>query len=110
MFPARPCSLSRSRLPRARSSAATATSPPTGRISCARLFLGTARRDRTEPDVRWIREQHDQCGSIDPAVRTAMDLADAAKREADAVLADAPAGPDRDFLLALPQYVVSRQR
>jgi geranylgeranyl diphosphate synthase type II len=75
-----------------------------------RVFLGAARRDRTESDVQWIREQLDRCGSIDTAVRTAADLADAAEREAEAVLSDAPAGPDRDFLLALPQYVISRRR
>jgi geranylgeranyl diphosphate synthase type II len=35
-----------------------------------RVFLRTARRDRTEPDVRWIREQLDRCGSIDAATST----------------------------------------
>jgi geranylgeranyl diphosphate synthase, type II len=75
-----------------------------------RVFLGTPRRDRAESDVRWIRQQLDRYGSIDAAVRTAGDLADAAEREADAVLGDALAGPDRDFLLALPRYVVTRRR
>ena len=75
-----------------------------------RTFLGTPRRDRAEHDVRWIREQLDRCGSIDAAVRTASDLAEAAEREAEAVLGDARAGPDRDFLLALPKYVISRRR
>jgi geranylgeranyl diphosphate synthase type II len=75
-----------------------------------RVFLGATRSDRTESDVRWIREQLDRCGSIDAAVRTARDLADAAEREADAVRGDVLPGPDRDFLLALPQYVVNRRR
>jgi hypothetical protein len=60
--------------------------------------------------VRWIREQLDRCGSIDAAVRTAGDLADAANREADAALGHAMADSDRDVLLALPQYVVNRRR
>jgi geranylgeranyl diphosphate synthase type II len=75
-----------------------------------RAFLGSARRDRTESDVRWVRDRLDEHGSIGAAVDTARDLADAAFREAEAALGTAVRGADRDFLLALPEYVITRRR
>jgi geranylgeranyl diphosphate synthase type II len=75
-----------------------------------RRFLATPRAQRAAPDVAWARELLDEHGSIQAAIATAQDLAHAARGEAERALAAVPDGPDRDFLLALPEYVVSRQR
>jgi geranylgeranyl diphosphate synthase type II len=73
-------------------------------------FLGRSRSERSEADVRWVRERLDEHGSIEAAATTARELADAARAEAEKALADAVVGADRDFLLAMPQYVITRRR
>jgi geranylgeranyl pyrophosphate synthase len=73
------------------------------------------------PGVAWVRELLDEHRSIHAAIATARDLAHAAiatardlahaaRDEARRALAHIPDSPDRDFLLALPHYVISRQR
>jgi hypothetical protein len=49
-------------------------------------------------------------GSIDYARRCARALADAAASEGAAALASLPDGDDKAFLLALPEYVITRDR
>jgi geranylgeranyl diphosphate synthase type II len=62
------------------------------------------------PGVAWVRELLDEHRSIHAAIATARDLAHAARDEAQRALAHIPDSPDRAFLLALPHYVISRQR
>ena len=49
-------------------------------------------------------------GSVEAAQQSSTELAEAARQEARRALADATPGPDRDFLLGLPDYVVTRTR
>lgn len=73
-------------------------------------FLGQSRAERCDADVRWVMGRLEGCGSLAAARAHARDLADAARREAQSALAGLPDGPDRSFLLALPDYVVTRER
>jgi geranylgeranyl diphosphate synthase type II len=71
-------------------------------------FLGRARTSRTADDVRWVHDLAVSSGSVDVARQCADDLAAAARREAEVVLADAQPSDDADLLLALPEYAVAR--
>ena len=75
-----------------------------------RAYLARSRSERTEDEAAWVFERMRECGCVEAAQRSAADLAQGARAEAERVLADAAAGPDRDFLLGLPEYVVSRTR
>jgi geranylgeranyl diphosphate synthase type II len=73
-------------------------------------FLGRTRTDRGEHDVLWVREMMVAAGSVDYARRCARALADAATDAGAATLSGFPDGDDKAFLLALPDYVVTRDR
>jgi geranylgeranyl diphosphate synthase type II len=73
-------------------------------------FLGRSRAQRRERDVEWVYDMMTAAGSIDYARRCARALADAAASEGAAALASLPDGDDKAFLLALPEYVITRDR
>ena len=73
-------------------------------------FLALTRQERTDADVDWVHGRMHDCGAIEAARRSAAELAQAARSEAEDALADAVPGADRDFLLGLPEYVVTRTR
>ncbi|PTL78761.1 polyprenyl synthetase family protein [Vitiosangium sp. GDMCC 1.1324] len=70
--------------------------------------LGVPRVERTREDVGWIREQMDRYGAIDYARQVAHGLAGAALHEFALAFADLPDSPDKDFLAALPTWVLER--
>jgi geranylgeranyl diphosphate synthase, type II len=71
-------------------------------------FLARPRAARAARDVAWVTERLHRYGCIDRARHTAHVLAGAARHECDALYANAPAGPDREFIAALPAWVLSR--
>lgn len=70
--------------------------------------LGTSRAERTREEVRWIRECMDRYGSIEYARQVAHGLAGAALHEFALAFEDLPDSPDKDFLAALPTWVIER--
>jgi geranylgeranyl diphosphate synthase, type II len=70
--------------------------------------LGRPRLERTREEVQWVREQMDRYGSIDYARQVAHGLAGAALHEFALAFADVPDSPDKDFLAALPTWVIER--
>jgi geranylgeranyl diphosphate synthase type II len=70
--------------------------------------LGRSRAERTPAEVRWIRECMDRYGSIEHARQVAHGLAGAALHEFALAFADLPDSPDKDFLAALPTWVIER--
>lgn len=75
-----------------------------------RKFLGQSRPERRDTDVEWVYEQLVECGSIESARNKADELASGARREAEHVLGPVLGGDDKSFLIALPEYVVTRAR
>jgi len=73
-------------------------------------FLGRPRSQRDPADVAWVRDRMVEVGSVDVARAYARQLAAAAVREAEDAFGAAPPSPHRDFLLALPAYMVERDR
>jgi geranylgeranyl diphosphate synthase type II len=73
-----------------------------------RRFLGQSRGERPDSEVEWVYGQMREHGSLEAARAQAQELADAARSEAETALAEATDGPDKDFLMALPGYVISR--
>jgi len=71
-------------------------------------FLGKARAERTEAEVRRVRDELIGSGCIDVARARARDLAEEAHAEAVRAFADTPDSEDKQFLLDLPFYVVER--
>lgn len=80
---------------------------PEERDRLARV-LGTSRAARTWEDIRWIRERMEQYGSLDYARQVAHGLAGAALHEFSRVFSELPDSPDKDFLAALPTWVIER--
>jgi len=70
--------------------------------------LGMSRAERTREQVRWIRECMDRYGSIEYARQVAHGLAGAALHEFLLAFADLPDSLDKDFLAALPTWVIER--
>jgi geranylgeranyl diphosphate synthase type II len=71
-------------------------------------FLAKTRRERTEDEVRWVRDQLIESGCVD-AVRTrARSLAEEAHMEALSAFQDTPNSDDKQFLVDLPFYMVER--
>jgi geranylgeranyl diphosphate synthase type II len=70
--------------------------------------LGMSRAERTREQVRWIRECMDRYGSIEYARQVAHGLAGAALHEFALAFAELPDSPDKDFLAALPTWVIER--
>jgi geranylgeranyl diphosphate synthase type II len=73
-----------------------------------RALLGTPRQEKSRSEVRWLGELLLGYGSHDFARRIAHGLAGAAAHEAAALFSNLAPGRDRDFLLALPRWVLDR--
>jgi geranylgeranyl diphosphate synthase type II len=73
-------------------------------------FLGQSRRERTEEEVAWVKERLIDTGSVGFARQYAEQLSLAAQREAMEAFGPATQSEQRDFLLALPAYVIERDR
>jgi geranylgeranyl diphosphate synthase type II len=71
-------------------------------------FLGRSRQEREADEVAWVRERIEHHGCIDHARRIAHGLAGAAQHEAQTLLRDLPPSRDRDFIEALPRWVLTR--
>jgi len=71
-------------------------------------FLAKSRRDRTEKEVRWVRNELMGSGCIDTVQARARSLAEEAHAEALSAFQDAPDSDDKQFLLDLPFYMVER--
>jgi len=72
------------------------------------VFLARPRAARSARDVIWVRDRLRSYGCIDNARQTAHALAGAAQHEFDALFRDVPPSRDRDFIAALPEWVLSR--
>lgn len=79
-----------------------------GRRDRMQRFLGRTRAERTESEVRWVREELLASGCVGTVRARARALAAEARAEAVAVLAGTPDSEDRQFLLDLPFYMVER--
>jgi geranylgeranyl diphosphate synthase type II len=73
-------------------------------------FLAKPRTARTDDEVQWVYQRLVENGCIDHARANAVQLAEAAEQEARAALVGVQDGPNKEFLLALPRYVISRDR
>jgi geranylgeranyl diphosphate synthase type II len=73
-----------------------------------RRMFGLPRTQRSEEDVRWVRERMDAYGCIDYARQVAQGLAGAAHHEFTQVLASLPDSRDKRFIEALPAWVIGR--
>jgi geranylgeranyl diphosphate synthase type II len=76
----------------------------------ARLLelLALPRTERPESEVRWVREALDAYGCIAYARQVAQGLAGAAQHEFDAAFGDLPDSPDKQFIAALPTWMIER--
>jgi geranylgeranyl diphosphate synthase, type II len=72
--------------------------------------LSKSRSERSESDVEWLFRCMEKDGSIEFAARSARFLAGAAKFQAEIVLQNAPESEHKRFLLAMPEYVIQRDR
>jgi geranylgeranyl diphosphate synthase type II len=70
--------------------------------------LSAARDERRPEEVRWIREQMDEAGSLEYARTIACTLGAAALREYDAVLGDVPDSDDKAFIRELVTWSLQR--
>jgi geranylgeranyl diphosphate synthase type II len=70
--------------------------------------LAQPRKSRRPEDIRWMRDRMDLSGAIDHARRVAHALAGAAIHEFAMAYAGAPPSRDRDFIGALPYWVLER--
>ncbi len=73
-------------------------------------FLAMSRAEREPDDVHWLLDRLVHEGCIDRAHQRAQELARAARVEAERAFAGAPPSASLDFLLALPDYMVERDR
>jgi geranylgeranyl diphosphate synthase type II len=73
-------------------------------------FLGQPRKERREDDVAWVRERLTETGSVAFARQYAEQLSAAAEREAFEAFGRGLPSDELDFLLALPSYVIERDR
>jgi geranylgeranyl diphosphate synthase type II len=71
-------------------------------------ILGEPRESRTDADVRWVLERMDAHGSIDYARQVAHGLAGAAQYEFENLYGQLPDSRDKQFLAALPVWVIER--
>jgi geranylgeranyl diphosphate synthase type II len=70
--------------------------------------LGAPILQRTEADVRWIRERMDHHGCIDYARQVARAVANVARDEYERLFASVPPSRDREFIEALITWVSER--
>jgi geranylgeranyl diphosphate synthase, type II len=73
-------------------------------------FLGQERQERCSEDVAWVLQRMVDIGCIEHAQEDARQLSAAARREAQVVFQESPHSDELDFLLALPSYVIARDR
>ena len=73
-----------------------------------RRVLGRPRESRTQRDVDWIRERMEAYACLAHAQQVAHALAGAAAHEFSVECAGLPASRDKDFLQALPAWVLAR--
>jgi geranylgeranyl diphosphate synthase, type II len=73
-------------------------------------FLALSREERDEAEVEWLRSRMIDAGSVDHARECAQHLADAARAEGSKAFDGAADSSAREFLLALPSYMTSRNR
>ncbi|MDX6721324.1 MAG: geranylgeranyl diphosphate synthase, type [Solirubrobacteraceae bacterium] len=71
-------------------------------------FLAKTRDERTQDEVRWVRDELLASGCVETARARARTLAEEAHAEARSAFADAPDSDDKQFLLDLPFYMVER--
>ncbi len=73
-------------------------------------FLARPRAEREADDVAWLHDRIVETGGLDRAAALARHLADAAHTRGEEALDAVPDSAAREFLLALPAYVVERDR
>jgi geranylgeranyl diphosphate synthase type II len=73
-----------------------------------RQLLATPRAERTREQVDWVRDAMLSYGCIDYARQVAHALAGAAQHEFERVLAGLPDSRERQFIAALPAWVIER--
>jgi len=73
-----------------------------------RTFLARPRPERTDKEVRWIRERMETYGCVDRARRIAYGLSGAAEHECATLYAGVPDSRDKRFIESLPMWVLSR--
>jgi len=73
-----------------------------------RGFLARRRGQRGKSEVAWLRSRMEACGSLDYARRIAHALAGAAQHEYEALYVGLPDSRDRQFIAALPEWVLAR--
>ncbi|HEV2323548.1 MAG TPA: polyprenyl synthetase family protein [Terracidiphilus sp.] len=71
-------------------------------------ILGRPREQRTDGDVRWVLDRMASHGSIDYARQVAHGLAGAAQYECDQLYGNLADSRDKQFLKALPVWVIER--
>jgi geranylgeranyl diphosphate synthase type II len=74
-----------------------------------REVLAKPRAQRLAKEIEWIYELLAREGSIAFASRAAHELAVAAEQELERAYADAPEGPDKQFIRDLVRYTVERE-
>jgi geranylgeranyl diphosphate synthase type II len=77
------------------------------RVEIARI-LNKARADKSESEIAWLRRVFERTGAFDHAQQMALGLAGAAQHEFDRVAQRLPRSRDREFLRAIPRWVLSR--
>jgi geranylgeranyl diphosphate synthase type II len=73
-------------------------------------FLGRPRAERSDEDVAWLHDRIVETGALDRAAALARQLADAAREHGGTALDGVSDSAAREFLLALPAYMVERDR
>jgi hypothetical protein len=71
-------------------------------------FLAKTRRERSEDEVRWVRDELIGSGCVDAVRARARSLAEEAHVEALRAFQDAPDSDDKRFLVDLPFFMVER--
>ena len=79
-----------------------------GRRARMECFLSKTRAQRTEAEVRWVRDELLASGCVETARARARALADEAHAEALKAFNETPDSEDKQFLLDLPYYTVER--
>ncbi len=75
-----------------------------------KAFFGKPRAQRLPRELVWLQALVQSRGSIEYARQAARQFADGARSEFESAFAGAAPGPARDFVSALLQYLVSRDR
>ncbi len=73
-------------------------------------FLAKSRAERDQGEVEWLRNRIIESGCVERAREYARQLSDAAYEQAEMAFSNLPGSGARDFLLALPSYVLERDR